>query len=220
MGACQCITNTSDNIDIKMTLPNTRIHKLKLAVESDEKGNDILILALTRHEDEDTNKNSLFILKSDRKSKKSNSSYIFDYKEHAMVIFDVFNLFRNKPQKFFKKMIKNGYWGNNIDEYTKQTKNNSTSIKWCDEIYNILYIRDGVDNLEEVNQLLATELSYNSAETVIFKLEGDYDPEMSILMLLKQYSHSLDILLSDKYTLGTINCYNDPDRIFFYLIRK
>jgi hypothetical protein len=38
MGACQCITNTSDNIDIKMTVSNTRMHRLKLGVESDEKG--------------------------------------------------------------------------------------------------------------------------------------------------------------------------------------
>ncbi len=51
-------------------------------------------------------------------------------------------------------------------------------------------------------------------------LDCDYDPEISILMLLKQHSHSLDILLSDKYNLGTINYYNDTDRIFFYLIRK
>jgi hypothetical protein len=170
---------------------------------------------LTRHEDEDTNKNSLFIIKSERKSKKSNSSYIFDYKEHAMVIFDVFNTFRNKPQKFFKKMLKNGYWSNNMNEHIRPT----TSIKWSNEIYNIFYIRDGIDNVEEVNQLLSTELS-NSTEAVVFKIDGDYDPEMSILMLLKQYSHNLDILLSDKYTLGTINCYNDPDRIYFYLIKK
>jgi hypothetical protein len=38
MGACQCIANTSDNIDIKMHVANTRIQKLKLEIESDEKG--------------------------------------------------------------------------------------------------------------------------------------------------------------------------------------
>jgi len=38
MGACQFITNTSDHIDIMMTVSNTRIDRLKLGVESDEKG--------------------------------------------------------------------------------------------------------------------------------------------------------------------------------------
>lgn len=218
MGACQCITNTSDNIDIKMSLSNTRLHKLRLEIDSDEKGKSGSDIALTKHDDEDLRSPKhlyTHILKSERKSKKSNSSYIFDYKEHAMVIFDVFNTFRNKPQKFFRKMLKNGFWS----EIPSIHYNSVSSLKWSDEIYNVLYIRDGIEDISIVEKLLGDTLDCR-CECVVLRIDGDYDPEMSILTLLQEYKNSLDILLNDKYTLGTVNCYNDPDRIYFYLIKK
>ncbi len=159
------------------------------------------------------------IIKSDRKSKKSNNSYIFDYREHAMVIFDVFNLFRTKPLKFFKKMIKNGLWTETDIERANKLNNVSKHVKWSDEVYNMLYIRDGIEDRDIINKLL-TEIINTKCDSTVFRIDGDYDPEMSVLMLIYQYSKNLEILLSDKYHLGTVTCYNDPDRIFFYLIRK
>jgi hypothetical protein len=203
MGACQCITSTSDSVDLKMNVVNSRIYKLKQSLEAED-----------RVDEEEGNKLSPC---TPKKNKKSNSSYIFDYKEHAMFIFEMFNLFRKKPQKYFKKMIKNGYWNETDTDITKWLS--KKNLKWSDDIYNTLYIRDGIEDIDVINKIVTETINYQ-CECLVYRIDGDYDPEMSILMLLQQYPDDIDTLLSDKYNLGTVNSYNDPDRIFFYIIKK
>jgi hypothetical protein len=166
-------------------MANTRIQKLKLSIENEVDS-------------------PVKVLKSERKS----NSYIFDYKEHAMFIFDVFNLFRTKPQKFYKKMIKNGLW----EDSDGLSDSIGRNIKWSDDIYNMLYIRDGIEDKNTIYEII-------SSECVVFRIDGDYDPEMSVLMLLKKYKNEIETLLSNDYNVGTVNSYNDPDRIFFYLFK-
>jgi hypothetical protein len=223
MGACQCIANNSDEIDIKMTVSNNRIHKIKNCLENDEKRKYIITLALTKQNIEDDsfslNKNNYIALKSERRSKKSNS-FKFDWKEHSMNIFEVYNQFRTKPQKFFRKMIKNNLWDEHTAEQFAFINTSNKQLKWSEYAYNILFMRDGVEDTEHINKLLS-ETFNTKCDSNVLKIDGDYDPEMSVLVLIKKYTTDLEsILLSDNYNMGLVICYNDPDRIFFYLFKK
>ena len=118
-------------------------------------------------------------------------------------------------------MVKNNIWKEDKLEQVAYINNTSNTIIWSDELYNILYIQDSIEDTDTINRLLTDKSILNFTQSIVLNIDGDYDPEMSVLMLIDKYINDIEsILLSNIYDIGTVICYNCPDRIFFYLFKK
>jgi hypothetical protein len=170
-----------------------------------------------------TKTNNCYNKKSDRKSK-LDISYGFDYHEHSNLIFELFNNFRKNPMKYFKKLQKEKLITETDLAYLNSTYNQTfPSVTWSDEAYKILYKKDVRDcNLlfqdeEEIVKSLAT---LYDCDVIQFYLAGEYDPEMSLLILIHENLERLNLMLSQQYEYGTVCSYNSkPDIFFLYLIK-
>jgi hypothetical protein len=236
MGTCQCFQNNNTDIDINLHKSNTRMQKLMETIQNEkfyikkqnqsiieeEKENDEASLncnTKTNSPSKVKRQNTFNLLISDRKSKHENSQ--FDYKEHSIVIFEVFNYFRLHPFKYFKKLIKNNLLKDIDIAYFQNLESvERSTVLWSEKAYDLLYNSyfQGKDHIEEINDILNFHMNMDCD---IFCVLGDYDPELVILILLKENMNKLDLLLNERYSCGTVCSYSsEPDITFFYLIKK
>jgi hypothetical protein len=156
--------------------------------------------------------------KSDRRMK-LDVSLGFDYYEHSMAIYEVYNKFRKNPLKYFKKLYKQAIISDEDFRYLKQLDDQKTGVSWSDEAYKCLY-----RNLSHSDEVILDddELAMrfpNRCRVVSFYISGEYDPEMTMLMIIKENLDRINLLIDD-YEIGTVCSYNvKPDVICFYLIK-
>jgi hypothetical protein len=160
-------------------------------------------------------------MKSDRRTK-LDVSLGFDYYEHSLAVFELYNKFRKNPLKFFKKVYKQGLISSEDYKYLRQLDDQKTPISWSEEAYKCLQLNN-TNNRDELildDENLSKVLSQiKTCRVSSIYISGDYDPEMTLLMIIKENFERINLLLDD-YDYGTVCSYNTkPDIICFYLIK-
>jgi hypothetical protein len=144
----------------------------------------------------------------------------FDYFEHSLAVFETLNKFRKNPLKFFKRAYRQGQVKHEDYDYLCQLNSQLEPIPWSEEAYKCLYRiknEEYVMDEKELNILLAKLYSCRVSQ---FFVSGEYDPEMTVLMLIKENMDRINLLLSEGFDYGTVCSYSSkPDIIILYLIK-